>query len=343
MKLTITSLLLFFAVAFSQAQEFKTPLDYLNYISKETDNISKATWKYTSAVAHSKSARKIDATRKSLLKNYDNAQKKIEALKDGYKGDVEYRDQMLSYLTISKQMINEEYGKIIDLQEVAEQSYDYMEAYIMMRDLVNEKISNEVDKINAAQHTFGNKYNIQISEDTSELGKKMKISDEVFENRTQLYLIFFKVNFTEEKMMQAVESKDLNAIQQNANALAQYVDEGYVKLKAFKAYKNDLMLVNVTKKYLDFCKKEAAEFSPGVVSFLMLNQKFEESKTAMDNKSESDRTKAEIDNFNKLVKDVNKEIGNYNNLNIKFNNDRKFAIENWNYTADNFVSKYVPE
>ena len=342
MKSTFTALLFLLTVTITTAQEFKTPVDYLNYIGKETEGISRTTWKYTSAVAHSKNARKIDVTRKTLVRSIQTAAKKIEALKEGYKGDVEYKDQLLAYLSISEKQINQEYDKIIDMQEVAEQSYDYMEAFIMARDLVNAKINEEVDKLNANQKIFANKYGIQIGEDQSELGKKMKLSNEVFENHTQLYLIFFKVNFTESVLMKAIAKNDLNAIQQNSNALEQYSNEGLDKLKTFKPYKNDLMLVTATRKVLEFSKKEALEFSPKVVAFMMLNQKFQESKKTMDNKSATSRSKEEVDNFNKLVNQLNTEVGNYNSTNNKFNVERSNTINNWNITGTNFISKHVP-
>ncbi len=342
MKVFLSLFLLLFVVTLSNAQEFQTPIDYLNYIGKETDLISKTTWKYTAAVAHSKNARKIDANRKSLIKTIQNATKKIEAIQNGYKGDMEYRNQLLAYLSISEKQINQEYEKIIDMQEVAEQSYDYMEAYILARDLVNEKINEEVEKLNANQKIFANKYGIQINEDTSELSKKMKISNEVFENHTQLYLIFFKINYTESVLMKAVADNDLNAIQQNSNALEQYSDEGLEKLKTFKSYKEDVMLVNATKKVLEFSKKEALEFSPNIVSFIMLNQKFQENKKTIDNKPANSRTKEEIDAFNKQVSELNKEVASYNKLNMKFNSDRQNAINSWNTTADAFINKHVP-
>ncbi|SHG10596.1 hypothetical protein SAMN05443549_10266 [Flavobacterium fluvii] len=342
MKIALSSFLFFFLATISNAQEFKTPVDYLNYIGKETEIITRSTWKYTTTVAHTKNARRIDATRKSLVKSIQNASKKIETLKDGYKGDVEYKNQMLAYLSISEKQINQEYEKIINMQEVAEQSYDYMEAYIMARDLVNEKINAEVEKLNANQKIFANKYNIQIGEDTSELAKKMKISNEVFENHTQLYLIFFKVNFTELGLLKAIENNDMSGIQQNSNALEQYANEGLEKLKTFKAYKNDMSLVLATKKSLEFSKKEALELSPSVVSFMMLNQKFQESKKTMDSKSASSRSKEEIDNFNKLVNEVNKEVGNYNKTLNKFNTERSNTINNWTVTGENFIAKYVP-
>ena len=145
MKKTVLAIFALFAITLAKAQDFRTPVDYLNFIGKESAAISRNTWNYTKAVAHSKSARRIDASRKALLKSIQNASKKIAGLKNGYKGDTEYRDQLLSYLSISEKYINDEYEKIIDMQEVAEQSYDFMEAYIMARDLVNEKINDEVE------------------------------------------------------------------------------------------------------------------------------------------------------------------------------------------------------
>lgn len=342
MKSTFTSLLFLFTVTLATAQEFKTPVDYLNYIGKETDVITRTTWKYTSAVAHSKNSRKIDVTRKTLVRSIQTATKKIEALKEGYKGDVEYKNQLLAFLSISEKQINQEYEKIIDMQEVAEQSYDFMEAFILARDLVNAKINEEVDKLIANQKIFATKYGIQIGEDNSELGKKMKISNEVFENHTQLYLIFFKVNFTESVLMKAIAENNLNAIQQNSNALEQYSNEGLDKLKTFKPYKNDLLLVNATKKILEFSKKEALEFAPEVIGFMMLNQKFQESKKTMDDKATKSRTKAEVDNFNLLVNELNKEVGAYNKINTKFNTERSNTINSWNIAGTNFISKHVP-
>lgn len=343
MKLSLSTLLMLFTMNASFAQEFKKPSDYLEFMANESDIISRNTWKYTLAVAHSKSARKIDNTRKGLVKSIQNAKKRIENIKQGYNGDVEYRDQMIAYLTISENHINEEYDKIIDMQEVAEQSYDFMEAYILARELINEKINAEADKLNANQKLFANKYGIQISDSSSELSKKMQVSNEVFRNQTDLYLIFFKANITDYNLMTATQAKDLSAIQQNAASLQQFAEEGLTKLKIFKAYKNDPSLLNATKKLMEFYKKEATELAPKIISFLMLNEKMAESNTVLNNKTQNNRTNEEVAAFNKLVNEVNKEIGVYNKLNAKFNTDKTMAVNNWNTTSESFVSKHVPK
>lgn len=154
------------------AQNFKTPVDYLMFINKEQVIISKSTWKYTSAVAHSKSARRIDSNRKQLVKTIQNAKTKIGSLKDGYKGDVEYKDQVIQYFDFCEKNLNEEYDKIINMQEVAEQSYDAMEAYLLARDLVNEKLDSESEKAQNSYRAFAAKYNITLSEEESDLSKK---------------------------------------------------------------------------------------------------------------------------------------------------------------------------
>jgi hypothetical protein len=337
--------LLIFVLIYSlnlTAQEFKSAVEYLNFIEKEQTTISKSTWKYTSAVAHSKSARRIDNTRKQLIKSIEAAKTKISNLKEGYKGDVEYRDQVIQFLDVCKININEEYGKLINMQEVAEQSYDAMEAYLLMRDLINEKLDAENEKVENGFKSFALKYNITIGNGTSELSEKIKLFNQVFDYHTALYLIFFKANFTDANLSKAIENKDLNTIQQNANTLIQYADEGLEKLKGIKPYKGDSSVIMATKKALEFYKKEAQQYVPKIVSFLMFNDKFENAKKLMEAKSAKDRTKEEIDNYNTLVNQVNKEIDNYNKINNTNVQEKNNIIGGWNNAGENFISSHVP-
>lgn len=326
----------------SFSQEFSTPVDYLSYISKEQQDITKNMWKYTKSIAHSKSARKIDATRKNLIKSIQSAKKNISNLKEGYKGDVEYKDEVINYLSFSENMVSQDYSKIVDMQEVAEQSYDFMEAYIMTKDLVNKKMADEYDKVTVAQKSFALKYHISLQDSESDLAKKMKLSNEVFQYQNEIYLIFFKCNITDALLSTSVQNKDIAAIQQNANSLMTYTDEGLNKLKTIAAYKNDNSLKSNTIKTLEIYKKVGEEYAPKVIDFYMFNTKFEETKTAMDRKSAKERTKEDVDNFNKMVKEVNVKINDFNTLNINFINEKNKSIIEWNNASEKFISKHVP-
>lgn len=342
MKKTIF-LLLFISSLTAFAQEFKTPLEYLSYISKEQENISKSTWKYTKAIAHSKSARRIDNTRKQLVKTMDIAIQKISNLKNGYNNDIDYRDEVLKYINLVRSSINDEYDKIIDMQEVAEQSYDFMEAYIMARDRVNQKLDTAFEEVSLAQKNFALKYKIQLLDNETDLGKKMKISNEVFDYHTDFYLIFFKSNITDLLLSKAIETKDMNAIQQHASALSSYTNEGLEKLKSKTAYNKDDSMIKITQKTLEYYSNYTEKFIPNTINFLMLQENFEVAKKNIESKSKKDLTQPEIDNYNNLVKQINKETQNYNNS-INANNQAKAnAINNWNNTSEFFISKHVPQ
>lgn len=339
-KLLFTFLLL--TTLNALAQEFKKPVDYLTYINKEQELISRSTWKYTSAVAHSKSARRIDNTRKQLVKSIQSSKKKITDIKNGYNGDKQYQTQTIQYLDFCEKNINEEYDKIINMQEVAEQSYDAMEAYLMARDLVNKKLDEENKKAILAFNNFAQKYNITVNNQETELSRKIKLSGEVFDYHTALYLLFFKTNITDINLTLAIERKDLGAIQQNGSALLQYAEEGLEKLKLIKPYGNDNSMVLATKKCLEFYKKEAEVYVPKIVDFYMFNEKFENAKKSLENKTNKDKTKEEIDNYNAMVKQVNKEIDNFNKTNTANFQEKNNLLNTWNTTGENFISKYVP-
>ncbi len=340
------TLVLCFFLAFQvkvNAQEFKNPVDYLNYLGKEQLSIAKSTWKYTSAVAHSTNARRIETTRKQLVASIKNSSKKIEALKTGYKGDVEFRDKLLTYLFFAEKNINEEYSKIIDLQDVAQQSYDYMEAYIMTRDRVNKKLDEEYEKVKLAQYEFAEKYGVNLSSEESELGKKIKLSNEVFDYHTTLFLVFFKVNITDVNLSNAIEKRDLGTIEQYASALLKYADEGLGKVKSVPNYKNDGSLLHETERALLFYKKTAEEFVPKVVAYLMFYDRFESAKKSLESKPASERTEQEVEQYNALVKQVNKEIATFNKLSNDNYKEKTNVLNNWNAEGDEFIARHVPQ
>jgi hypothetical protein len=342
MKKLLFASTLFLLSTIALAQDFNTPVAYLEYINKQESEISKNMWKYTKTIAHSKSARKIDATRKNLVKTIQNAKNNISKIKDGYKGDIVYRDQVVKYLSVSEIIINEEYSKIVDMQEVAEQSYDFMEAYIMTRDLVNKKMDDEHQILAAGQKEFAKKYNITLTESDSELSKKMKLSNEVFAYHTEFYLIFFKCNITDLMLSKAIEQKDIASIQQNASSLLAYAEEGLQKLNQKQPYKNDKVLIETTKKSMELYQKTATEYASAVIDFFMFNTKFEEAKTSLERKKPNERTKEEVDNYNVMVKEINKKINDYNKINTKFVQEKNNMINQWNTTGDQFISRYVP-
>ncbi|MGF1555705.1 LIC11966 family surface protein [Paucihalobacter sp.] len=341
MKKNYTLLLLLLTLSLTtQSQNFENASQYLDFVSEEQENITKNMWKYTKALAHSKSDRAIESKRSTLVKSVEKAIAKIEKA-EGFDGD-EYKNQVLTYMRLNESLLKQDYAKIIDLKEVAEQSYDYMEAYILAQELADKKMEEAYEEFDTHFRVFAANHNINIIESESDLGNKMKISSEVFKHYNALHLLHFKASINEAYLMDALERNDMSAIQQNANALSESAKEGLEILKTQDLYKNDRSIIDATQRAFEFYIKEANEEMPKLIEFLALNEAFETIKETLEKTPEKKRTKAQVDSYNKKVNEINKAVKTYNKTNADLNNNRQRIITKLNIVNENFLAKHIP-
>ncbi|WP_298894400.1 hypothetical protein [uncultured Psychroserpens sp.] len=338
LKLTIILLLVITTVS---AQNFKNASDYLEFVAKEQKTITQSMWRYTKAVAHNKNDRSINNKRKNLIKSIDRAILRIKKAKS-YDGD-SYKNQVLEHLNFNKNLLNQDYAKIIDMKAVAEQSYDLMEAYILAQEFANKKMEESQKNYERNFHDYATKHRIEIIENESDLGKKIDISNDVFTHYNDLYLIYFKVYINEVYLWEAVKVNDVSAIQQNANALNMAAKEGLDILKTIHSYKNDNSILLATQKVFEFFIDESKHQVPVITEFLILNEDFERIKVLLDQTPEHTRTQVQIDNYNKKVKDINKAADHYNKVNTNLNEQRQKIINDLYATNANFLSKHIPK
>lgn len=324
-----------------QSQNFDTALEYLEFLGKEQSTVTKNMWKYTKAVAHSKSDRNINSKRKVLVKSVERAIAKIAKAK-GFDGD-EYKNNVLNHMRLNESLLKKEYAKIIDMKAVAEQSYDAMEAYILAQKMADKKMTESQQDYETHFYAFANKHKINIIESDSDLGKKMNISNAVFEHYNTLYLVFFKVYINEVYLWEASENMDINGIQQNANALRQTAEEGLEILKTSTLYKKDKAIVTATKAVFDFFINEVENNIPKITDYLVLKEDFESIKAALEKTPERKRTKEQIDAYNNKIKAINKAGQTYNKVNASLNNDRKKVLNRLDTTKANFLARHIPK
>ena len=336
----LTFILLFILAYNSNAQSFSNALDYLEFLGNEEETVTKNMWKYTKAVAHSKSDRSINSKRTVLIKSVERAIAKVEKA-EGYKGD-DYKNKVLEHMRLNESLLKQDYAKIIDLKEVAEQSYDYMEAYILAQELADKKMAEAQAIYEKDFYAFAAENNINIIESETDLGKKMDISNKVFNHNNKMHLIFFKVYINEIYLWEAVEKGDVNGIQQNASALNQTAKEGLELLKAVELYKNDAAIVTATKDVFEFFIDESENEIPKITDFLVLNSDFETIKEALDKTPERKRTKEQIDAYNKKIKEINKSVKTYNTVNTKLNTERQKHLTRLETTKSNFLERHIP-
>jgi hypothetical protein len=109
------------------AQSFETAVQYLDYINKANSDLTVKYLVYLSAVSHGKSARKVEKRRIEVVNAINDTRYNIMGIAP-WKGDRSFRDTTVAYLKLLYIVFNEDYGKIVNMEEIAEQSYDAMEA-----------------------------------------------------------------------------------------------------------------------------------------------------------------------------------------------------------------------
>jgi hypothetical protein len=336
------SFIIVFASAFhyAHAQNLATPVEYLSYVSEQGRLISDDMMAYTSATSHNKSARKVEKKRLELMQTIKQSVFNMRRLKP-FKGDHALRDSTLAYFQIVSALLNEDYAKIVNMEEIAEQSYDAMEAFLLAKEKANERTSQASKIYEKEFNAFALRNNINLTESSSKLSKKMEEAGAVFKYYNQVYLLFFKSFKDELYWFEALKKDDVNALEQTKNTLLANSKEGLRKISLVPAYNDDKSLKTACEQALKFYNDEATR-SAELANFYLKKDNFEKSKKALESKKPADRTQQDVDTFNKLVSDFNASVAKYNQLNAELDKKRQEVLSAWNKAADNFLNRHVP-
>ncbi len=327
----------------AKAQDAGTdPGAYMNVISDAETGMNKSYMAYISASAHSSRKRKIEKMREQAIEAIQTCQNTINYNLGPFKGDNSLRQSSLSYVALCYKIFNDDYAHIVNMDDIAERSYDEMQAYLLLQQATNDTLQAAITRVNKAQETFAAKYNVTLTSDRTELSDKMKESNKLSEYRDKVYLIFYKCNWEDNQLTNAVNEKNVTKIEQTRSALGKYATEGLTTLEPMLGYDGDNTLVESVKQALNFYKDEAQTQIPKVTDFFLKEENFEKLKTAMDSKSSDQRTQKDVDAYNAAVNDINAAVKTYNQTNNDLNNGRNDVNKNYDETEKAFTDTHTP-
>jgi hypothetical protein len=333
----------FFSILLSYqciAQSFENAGQYIEHIGKANQVLTEKYLLYLSGMSHGKSARKVEKRRLEVVKAISDTRYEIMGMPP-YKGDRTLKDTTVAYLKILNSVFNEDYGKIVNMEEIAEQSYDLMEAYMLAQEKANEKLQQASVRQGEMQKQFAAKHNINMIESESVSDAKMKVAGNVMKHYNEVYLVFFKAYKQEAYLMDAVNQKNVNSIEQNINSLQNFSEQGLEKLKELKGYNNDGSLIIACRNILNFYKDEAKKGS-AMTDFFLKEENFTKLKKQFDSKPGSKRTERDVEQFNKAVNDINSASNNFNAVNNELNKQRSKSLDGWNNAVKKYLDEHVP-
>jgi hypothetical protein len=336
--LLIPFLLISASLTIASAQ---SAVEHMDYFSAKNEELSKNYMSYMSEVAHGERARKMEKRRMELINYLKETIREASKVKP-YKNDVSLRNAYIECWNVLVSIFNEDYSKIVNMEEVAEQSYDEMEAYLLAQDKAGERLEEAQEKATVAYNAFAASNSITLTEGkTSKLSKKLKKVSAVNSYHKVLFLIHFKAQVQETHAIAAFNTGDINALEQRRESLLKYTNEGLEKLATLEPYEQDGSLINAMRKMLEFYKEEATTAFPIFSEFLMKKEEFEKIKKSYDAKG-SGNTKDDVSSYNKVITDLNKLVVSYNTVSKNTNSKRNDLAKNWEITKKNFMDAHVP-
>ncbi|HTH55363.1 MAG TPA: hypothetical protein VL728_04915 [Cyclobacteriaceae bacterium] len=338
-RLVLPLTFIFISTLSAFSQNASPAANYLDNISKQGQLISKKYLSYMSEAAHGSKLKKLEQKRKEMLTTLRGVQANATKLKP-FKGDTTLKKSYERYITILNSVFNEDYGKIVNMEEIAEESYDQMEAYLLAQERAEEKLNEAFGQFDDAYDKFAANNKINLIQSDDKMSRKMKKIGEANQYYHRKYLVFFKVFKQEAYLIDAVSKKDVNGIEQNKNTLLKYATEAVAKLDTAKPFRRDQSLIAAGKKYAQFAKTESERL--GFVSdYVLKMDEFEKIKKAFEAKSS--KSQAEVKEFNQRIDQTNKLIDQYNQQIQQLDKGRNQALNGWNGSVKEFFESYIPK
>ena len=337
-------LLIIFLIATSSsvlAQTFENAGQYMEAINKARETMDAKYMQYLSAAAHGRRARKVENLRIQVVESITESRYKTIEL-PYYKGDNSLRQGSIDYILLLYRIFNEDFAKIVNLEEIAEQSFDEMQAYLLLQEKTTEKLREAAAALQKTSTEFAARHKVTIIDKQDALGQKMGMAGKLNSYTDKVYLLFFKCNWQDERMVMAMNAKKVNEIEQSRSALAQYAAEGLKALDTLRVFNGDPTLANACRQVLEFYKKMAEKDIPGLTDFYLKEDNFQKIKKSFDAKSPQSRTQADVDAFNKAVNEMNAGVGTFNKTNTAINNSRNQVLKMYQEAEKKFADTHMP-
>ncbi len=331
---------IFFSTAPVQAQN-EDPVAYMNLVTKAEAEANQKYLLYVSTAAHSGRIKKIEKMRQQAIDGIVNSRNNAIGL-PFYKGDKTFRQSSIDYLNFLYLIFTEDYKKIVNMEDIAEQSFNEMQAYLLLQQKTSEKLEEANKKRNQATKDFAAKHNVTLLKSNSEEESKESKASGVMEYRNKIYLIYFKCNWQWGELNKAMKNTKVNDIEQARNAVIIYAKEGMAALDTLKNFAGDPSLANACRYALNQYKQMAERDVPKMTDYFLKTENFEKVKRSFDAKPQSSRTQQDINAFNKAVNEMNTGVNTFNSLAQSTNNTGNTVAEAYSKADKEFADTHTP-
>lgn len=341
--LPVICAVLFFALYCSSAhsQTVVGSTQYLDTLSPAFEKIKVKTWDYLQAVAKGSDGRLVETNRERLLAEIEVAASEIRRV-PAFNGSYELRDALLTYFMRSGQILREDYDNILDMEAIANQTYDAMEAYLLAKEKANEKLEEAYFDLIRAQKKFADENKIMLHRpDDDVMTQKIEKTGLLLSYYNKIYLIFFRVFKQESKVMAALQGDDLADFNWSNKILEFETNVALEKLQNQSAFYEDSTLLKAAAKSLEFYKREATVDAEITSKYYQTKKKFEETKAEFEKIPKENLVQADVDRMNEVGRTYNTVAGEFQKFNRVRHQERVQQLIDWNQQVEKFLNNHA--
>jgi hypothetical protein len=325
-----------------RAQVIENAGDYMTQIAAARADMDQKYLAYLSAAAHTRRARRIEKLRMQTLESIGSARSKTSALPK-FENDNSLRQASIDYIQACHRIFGDDYSRIVNMEETAGQSVDQMQTYLQLQEQSSEKLEEAFDNLSKAEKDFAARHGVTLVETKNELGEKMASASQVSRYCDRIYILFFKCNWEDGQLFNALNSHQLSEAEQARTSLIRFSEEGLNALNAdsLKSYKGNSGLKNGCRQALEFYNRMAKNDIPKLTDFYLKQENFGKIRKKLDAKGSS-RTQEDVDEYNKAVREMNADAGSFNQLTQSLNKQRQEVSQGWEAAEQSFRDDVMP-
>lgn len=310
---------------------------YFAQVDGAMRQVQEANWQYARAATTARPL-KVEKERQELLQAVGQASATIAGL-SSWESTGGLRDSALSYLEIIHALLNEDFGRVTDLEPIAESSFDAMEAFLKARGDVERRLGNSAAALEREYQRFALANNLQIETHPADV-ENMKSVSQALDHYNTVYRIFFANYKQEAYLLDAIESADVSAIDQNRVALARSAEEGLHELKALENFP-DRQLQTACRKLLAFYHEEATSDLSEAAIHVVNREDLTRQAAALGNlRGSAEYLRASMQ-YEETKKAFEKKDDSFRRTCASLEQRRKTLLAAWQRTADNYMGRHL--
>ncbi len=337
---TITLFAFLFLASFSFSQFNGTASDYLAQINNDFKPVQQATWEYIKSYAKNRSAKKIEHKRIELAKSIQKALDKVKQVKP-FKSETYLRDSVLLFLEVDLLVINHEFAKIVNMEDISKQSYNEMHAYINIVEATHDKLTAVAKKADGAEARFIAQYSINTNTlPESKISAKLQKASEMYDYFIPMFLVTFKAYIQDAYLINAISSSDLTVIETERNRLLKITKEALLKVEKMDGYLNDFSYKTACLDLLNFYLDEVNQVQK-IIDFWEAKTNYNESLLFIRSKRERNLKQKHVDKHKFIVNKYNRAYAENIKAINHLDTERVRLIHEWTKAENSFTSRHV--